>query len=67
MSNPHSDNYPYHGDTFTVVCPKCAKTNRVEVTQQDGHNEPEEYSCANCHHILGTTRASLTPRTSIID
>lgn len=69
MSNSHSAEHPYIADTFTVVCKKCNKTNRVEVTKQDGHNEPEEYFCANrdCGEAFGTARASITPRTTIVD
>ena len=67
MSNPRSAEYPYNADTFTVSCKNCNETNRVSVTQQDGHNEPEEYFCANCGHLLGAARASMTPRTNIVE
>lgn len=67
MSNPHSAKYPYNADTFTVECEKCNKNNRVNVTKQDGHNESEEYSCANCGHPLGRVRASIPPVTTIVD
>jgi hypothetical protein len=67
MSNPYAAAYPYHDGTYHERCPNCGKCNEVEVTKQDGHNEPEEYSCAGCGHKLGTHRASLTPRTSLVD
>lgn len=67
MSNSRNAEYPYNADTFTVVCENCEETNRVDVTKQDGHNEPEEYFCANCGHRLGTARASITPRTTIME
>lgn len=67
MSNPHSAEYPYNADTFTVECKKCNKSNIVSVTKQDGHNEPEEYFCANCGHVLGSVSASITPGTTIVN
>ncbi len=66
MSNPYSAAYPYHDDTFYKSCTSCSKCNRVDVTKQDGHNEPEEYYCADCNALLGTVRASQTPRTTIV-
>ena len=67
MSNPHSAEYPYNAETFMVKCERCNKSNRVHVTKQDGHNEPEEYTCASCGHVLGRVRASISPVTTIVD
>lgn len=66
MTNPQSANYPYNSDVFTVVCERCEKTNEVNVVKQDGHNEPEEFSCAECGFELGKVRASVPPRTRIV-
>ncbi len=66
MSNPYSAAHPYHGDDFEIECPKCGAKNRVSVTKQDGHNEPEEYHCAGCSAQIGKIRASITPETSLI-
>ena len=57
---------PYGADDFEVECPKCHRTNHVEVTKQDGHNEPEEYACAGCGHQLGKVRASLSPTVTLV-
>ena len=67
MSNPHDADYPHSAGTFTIICKKCFKTNMVYVTRQDGHNDPEGYSCANCGHLLGSVGACITPRTAIVD
>lgn len=67
MSNPMNAAFGYDAGSFEVKCPECGKTNKVSVTEQDGHNEREEYYCANCRAELGKVKASNTPRTEIID
>lgn len=67
MSNPYAAAHPFHAGTSFEKCPKCGKCNRVDVTEQDGHNEREEYYCADCHHLLGRVKASISPRTMIVD
>lgn len=65
MSN-YSAMRPYHDDDFEIDCPKCGAKNRVSVTKQDGHNEPEEYHCAGCREEIGKVRASITPTTFLV-
>jgi len=58
---------PYGADDFETKCPACSALNRVQVVKQDGHNEPEEYYCANCGNELGKLSASLSPTVRLVD
>lgn len=58
--------HEYLADTFEKVCEKCGKKNKIEVCEQAGHNEREEYYCANCGQKMGEIKASNTPKTSIV-
>ena len=40
--------HEYLDNTFERICKNCCQKNKVEVSKQEGHNEPEEYYCANC-------------------
>ena len=57
--------YPYSGGKEVRKCPNCKETNILEITLQDGHNEPEECYCKNCGNFLGTVRACITPTVHI--
>jgi len=58
---------PFDAGTFHARCPACGKCNRVEVTEQYGHNQRQDYYCAHCRHALGTINASVPPACSIVD
>jgi predicted SprT family Zn-dependent metalloprotease len=47
--------------TYYERCANCQTCNMVIVDTQEGHNEREEYNCANCQQLLGTVSASRTP------
>jgi phage terminase large subunit GpA-like protein len=49
---------PFDAGTFHERCPACGTCNRVQITEQYGHNWPYDYHCAHCHHRLGSLRAS---------
>lgn len=58
--------HEYLDNTFEEICKNCGQKNKVEVSKQEGHNEPEEYYCANCRKQMGAVSASNTPKTTIV-
>jgi hypothetical protein len=58
---------PFLAGTFHERCPACGTCNRVEVTEQQGHNQRQDYHCAHCHRSLGTLNALAPPACSIVD
>jgi hypothetical protein len=63
----HTVSQPFVAGTIHERCPACGKCNRVEVTEQDGHNQRQDYHCGHCRHALGTFNASVPPTCSIVD
>jgi hypothetical protein len=57
---------PFDAGTFHDRCPACGACNRVDVTEQYGHNGPQNYHCAKCQHVLGTIHSSVPPVTSVV-
>ncbi|XRG80732.1 hypothetical protein V5E38_10700 [Rossellomorea sp. GAMAL-10_SWC] len=56
---------PYLDSNDKETCNFCGCVYRVEVTQQAGHNELEEYYCPDCQKEY-KTRASISPRVTKI-
>ena len=65
MSSWVSATKPYKDGDYDIECEVCKSLLRVEVTKQDGHNEPEEYSCPVCGNTR-TIRASNTPSVTVL-
>ena len=64
---PPTASQPFIAATFHERCPACGTCNRVEVTEQYGHNQRQAYYCAHCRHVLGTLDASVPPACLIVD
>jgi hypothetical protein len=65
--HPSIDSLPVVAATFHEPCLACGTCNRVEVTEQYGHNQRQPYYCAHCRHVLGTLNASVPPACLIVD
>lgn len=65
MTSPVAEGIAYSAGNPLHTCDCCGAVFRVEITEQSGHNDVEEYYCPECHKEF-TCRASISPRVTLI-